>query len=459
MKQSIYPFMKRTCRLLLFFGSRIAILPHMGWVGVLVILGVAGVCSAAQPLFFSGSSTYASTEPPITADVNGDNYLDIIVLRYAGGTNMAVLTNNGRGQFSFGRLVPVTNFVDYMTAADFNGDGLADLATGRFNTHLTIMTNAGGGDFKIASSIVTNGIRGPFTAADFNRDGLTDLAAPNHARGQVQVFTNLGQANFSFGTAVTSWFYPVMAMAADINDDGAMDLMSSNFEGPLLMLFTNNGAGRFTEVPAPSGAAPPIVPRDMNNDGSLDLIAFANDGKSPVAVFTNTGTGRFSVRSRVDPGQYISSLASADFNLDGSMDLAIGGLYSNSNRLTVLTNDGTGKLETLLTFQTGNFSSLAAADMNGDGRPDLVVGDNVNTNVTVLLNFLPPSISIRRTTANSVAVSWPAAPRVLFESADRWSGGRPNWDYVPPPFTTNNGRVEFIETSPFGTRIFRLLAQ
>ncbi len=75
----------------------------------------------------------------------------------------------------------------------------------------------------------------------------------------------------------------------------------------------------------------------------------------------------------------------ADFNLDGWLDVAT--VNTNSNSVTLLLGDGTGRFTNAGDYGVRDQPlSIAAGDLNCDGRPDLAVADNFSDSVTILLN-------------------------------------------------------------------------
>jgi hypothetical protein len=79
-------------------------------------------------------------------------------------------------------------------------------------------------------------------------------------------------------------------------------------------------------------------------------------------------------------GSYTSSVAIADLNGDGKLDLAATALVGQSNSdgsVGVLLGNGDGTFQPVVAYDSGaaQAQSVAVADVNGDGKPDLVVAD------------------------------------------------------------------------------------
>jgi hypothetical protein len=148
--------------------------------------------------------------------------------------------------------------------------------------------------------------------------------------------------------------------------------------GALLAVSAAGGAGVVNTDPSfspgpsiPVGPTPSAVAvADFDSDGSSDL-AVANSGyKSDLRILLNDGSGRF----QAAPGSPIKTssglLATADFNRDGKADLAVAG-----EKIGILLGDGTGRLTAgpgspvNLNASPG---SIAVGDVNRDSSPDLV---------------------------------------------------------------------------------------
>ncbi len=79
------------------------------------------------------------------------------------------------------------------------------------------------------------------------------------------------------------------------------------------------------------------------------------------------------------------SVAVADFNGDGRLDLAVANQLSDD--VSVFLGNGDGSFQAPRTFPAGSFAwSMAAGDFNRDGRPDLAIANQNSNNVSVLIN-------------------------------------------------------------------------
>ncbi len=133
--------------------------------------------SANGTISFGADSFEVAGNTPrgiVVSDFNGDGKADYAVANY-GSATISVVLGNGNGIFSAGGSVSTGaggNGTNYVTAADFNGDGKVDIATATLgNFNVTVGLGNGDGTF---GSVMTPGVGfAPFgiSSADLNNDG------------------------------------------------------------------------------------------------------------------------------------------------------------------------------------------------------------------------------------------------------------------------------------------------
>jgi hypothetical protein len=128
-----------------------------------------------QGFFFSAQSPVDI----VAADFNGDGKLDLALIN----ENYTLYIALGNGDGTFQNPVSFTGpfFVTSLAAADFNGDGKLDLATNGFTSDTgigVISTLLGNGDGSFQAQVEEAAGNDTFAvaAADFNGDGMIDLA-------------------------------------------------------------------------------------------------------------------------------------------------------------------------------------------------------------------------------------------------------------------------------------------
>jgi len=336
-------------------------------------------------VLFDAASTYGAgwnVSSVIAADFNGDGKADLAV---ANADGLSVMLNDGLGS-----LDPK---VDYATgdwpvsviAADFNGDGHLDLAVANSNSDtVSILLNNSNGTFAAKVDYATGASPWSLIAADFNGDGKADLAVANTNDNTVSVLLNNGHGTFAAKVDYATGANPVSVTAADFNGDGKADLAVACGGGVGVLL--NNGNGTFAaEVDSAAGTNPQsVAAADFNGDGKADL-AVANYGSNTVSVLLNNGDGTFATRVNYTTGLWPTSITAADFNGDGKADLAVANY--DAATVSVLLNKGSGTFAAKVDYTTGAHpSSVTSADFNEDGKLDLVVANMADGTVNVLLN-------------------------------------------------------------------------
>src|SRR5438552_14209361 len=120
-------------------------------------------------------------------------------------------------------------------AADFNGDGVPDLAVSNSGCHLStpsktvsVLLGNGDGTFQAAVDYPAGCDSTSVTAADLNGDGSLDLAFANQGGSGVSVLLGNGDGTFQASLTFGVGRGPVSVAVGDFNADGKPDFAVAN---------------------------------------------------------------------------------------------------------------------------------------------------------------------------------------------------------------------------------------
>jgi hypothetical protein len=338
--------------------------------------------------FREQSRSFLATGPGIdvaVADFNGDGILDLAVVM-AGVENsqgtLSILLGKPDGTFGPHTDYALGVYSTHVLVGDFNGDGKLDLAVLNRNlgtsgpADVSILLGNGDGTFQpqVRTSV---GLNEPYVtylvAGDFNGDGKLDLIASS-TTGQIVLLPGNGDGTFATPVTIQVTAQEVWFLAAgDFNGDGKLDVAV-----PLLgtttgsvAILLGNGDGTFQ--------APVNYPMQGNNDivaadvNHDGILDLIGDG-SVISVLLGNGDGTF--QPEIDTGPGMSFLVVGDFNGDGNLDAAGVASYDASGgaQLLVTLGDGKGNFHSLFTTPLPYDSHLLRlGDFNGDGVLDLAL--------------------------------------------------------------------------------------
>jgi hypothetical protein len=202
----------------------------------------------------------------------------------------------------------------------------------------------------------------------------------------------LGSAHASAGQFKHVVYYsagqlPYEVVATQLTTSGNVDLVFADYLSNQVVTLLGNGDGSFQKPIQLSAPAPAsLAIGDFNEDGINDVAVLESSGTGDgaIAIFLGDGKGGFKLSSSSRTGGSSISVAVADFNGDGHLDVVV-----SNNRGTVMTffGDGHGKLGGRKGYKvTGGPFGIAAGDLNGDHHPDLVATQVHNGSVAVLIN-------------------------------------------------------------------------
>lgn len=272
-------------------------------------LGTAPLGSLITGLsFFNSSSPATVPEPNVVAaaDFNGDGFIDLAVSNSnSGGTTLTILLGKGDGTFMATATSPTVGlYPDSVVAADFNGDGIPDLALTSVDQNLvTVLLGNGDGTFTAAPDLNTGTTPQCVATGDFNGDGIPDLAVVGG--NSALIFLGNGDGSFKQTTSSSQLGgSPVKMAVGDFNNDGIADLAVTNsLQNGSVLIFLGNGDGTFTAAPtnpAAGTSAVGIATGDFDGDGNLDLAVSQYGAATTDAVAILRGNGDLYVGADID---------------------------------------------------------------------------------------------------------------------------------------------------------------
>jgi hypothetical protein len=178
-------------------------------------------------------------------DFNGDGRLDLAVAGFMDPFDgVYVLRGAGDGGFTSFQFIPTGRGSRGVAVADFNGDGILDLAvTNAFSATVSVLLNRGDGTFLPPANFTVGGNPNAVIVGDFNADGIPDLATVNTTDNAVSVLLGIGEGTFRPETRYLVGSEAVALAAADFNGDGLPDLVVANqFSGDLSVLINTTGS-------------------------------------------------------------------------------------------------------------------------------------------------------------------------------------------------------------------------
>jgi len=292
-------------------------------------------------------------------DLNGDGWQDIVAVSSKGRTStLSALLGNGDGTFA-----PAAEFSTGgrrawdVALADVTGDGVLDAVVGHMvGRNISVLPGVGDGTFG-APTLYTTGTRRTgrrvtaLAVGDLDGDLDIDVVTANTSSHRVSVLLNGGGGVFAAPVIyVSGGRRPEDVELVDVDRDGDLDMMVSNRRGRSMATLLNGGAGVF--------AAPTVFDAGR---WAMSLVATDNN------IQPGDVTGRY-----------------LDFNLDGNADIAVS---TRRQYISIFLGDGAGgfTLQTEAKYTNRSARTIAAADVNSDGKVDLILGHNAKNNITVLL--------------------------------------------------------------------------
>jgi hypothetical protein len=350
---------------------------------------------------FKGATSYTNNLGDVPSaiavgDLNGDGYPDVVV---AGLTTQLIYVylNDGKGNLNG----PSTYFFNYsgnlnsgpvwpvggIAIGDVNRDGKQDVL-------ITFPQFAIPG-----SSCSITGETGGCSAIGVmfgNGDGSLQMSDPNST-------TEPWVPSYSSGFVGGGVNESEPIVLADLRGNGKLDTVGTYFNVGQICVGLGNGDGTFEDgkcYASPSG--PSFAVGDFNGDGIPDLVV-ASSGGNGVSVLLGNGDGSFQSSVRVGPEAFTESVAAADVNGDGKVDVVAA---NDDGTINIMFGNGDGTFGATNSYHAAasgdRLDSLAVADLNGDGVMDVVVTDAGNWSANTLFGSLSTSATATLTGVSPV---------------------------------------------------------
>jgi hypothetical protein len=350
---------------------------------------------------FRPPTSFSVPYPPrslAVGDFDRDGRLDLAVT-YTGfdfgfaGHQVGIWLGNGDGTFREGTPVTVGTLPYFVKVADFNGDGLADLAVANASSNtVSIALGHGDGTFAPAQNIPVGRTPYTVTVGDFAGHGNLGFVTANYGDDTVSVVRGNGDGTFAPVRTIPVGVHPHAVAVGDFANDGHLDLavalagVGSQADNAGLAILLGRGDGTFSDptvYPAGSSDAGVAV-GDFNGDGVPD-VAVTADGAfdDGVRLFLGNGDGTFRAGQNASAGRGPYYLTAGQLTGSGRLDLVTAN--TDGDTVSVLLGDGAGGFRSAPDYVTGaNATAVAAADFAGTGRPGLAVGNQLSHTISIL---------------------------------------------------------------------------
>jgi hypothetical protein len=364
-----------------------------------VFLGNGHGSFTEQAPFEDGAGGMGGESQLLLADLYGHGKMDLVVGNFGSEGYpgpLVILEGNGDGTFGNNVYVNAGFFPTYVSAADMNGDGRADLLVANtVSNSVSVLINHGGGKFtsainNYATAFLESNLNldavGLLGVGDFNNDGRPDVEVASVSG--VDVLMNLGRGVLHAPSSVEIGQLTAQMFPADLNGDGHRDLAVATL-GPKgiyggIDVLAGHGDGTLTITPY---AFPVdvfignLMGGDFNGDGKIGVAAFGV-GSGGILQTYNLGNFTSTDGPMLEiPNQPYYACA-GDFNRDGYSDYAV----LDGNEVDIYLNRHDGTYTGPVTFQTGaNPWFIMVRDLNHDGKLDLITANHDSNDVSILL--------------------------------------------------------------------------
>jgi 6-phosphogluconolactonase (cycloisomerase 2 family) len=251
-------------------GKNDLVVTNLNAASVSIIRNVSTTTSLSYSSFSPKVDFSVGTSPYSVdlGDLDGDGKADLVVANINSNTVSILRNTTTTGAFTNSSFAPKVDFAtgpspDWISIADIDGDGKADLAiTNASGSSVSVFRNTSSAGSISSSSFATKvdflTESNPYAVefADIDGDGKTDMVVSNGQNNTLSVFRNtaesgsIGSSSFSGRVDFNTGSFPRSLAAGDLDGDGKPDVVVTNSNSNTISVLRNS------DIPS---TPPPVV--------------------------------------------------------------------------------------------------------------------------------------------------------------------------------------------------------